>query len=101
MLPAVASTIVSPGAQDAPALGVEHDRERDAVLDAAARVEVLALDEHRHVEPRCDRPELHERRVADLGEYRGVRRIVPAYASKSSSRNSSTSGIQRPCTNAW
>ena len=66
------------GAQDAPALGVEHDRERDAVLDAAARVEVLALDEHRHVEPGRDRPQRHERRIADLAE--NARRALQAQA---------------------
>ena len=43
-------------------------RERDAVLDAAAGVQVLALDEDGHVEPGRDRPERHERRVADVTE---------------------------------
>jgi hypothetical protein len=55
--------------QHAAALRIEHDRERDAVLDAAARIEVLALDQDRHAEPRRDRAERHERRVADLREH--------------------------------
>ena len=61
-------------AQDAAALGVQHDRERDAVLDAAAGIEVLALDEHRDAEPGRERPERHERRLADLAENTRLRR---------------------------
>ena len=80
MLPAVASTIVSPGPQHAARLGVDHDGQRDAVLDAAARIQVLALGEDRHLEAGRDRPERHERRVADVTEDARLARAGQALA---------------------
>ena len=46
MLPAVASMIVPPGPQPAPALGLLDHGHADAVLDAAAGIERLELDQH-------------------------------------------------------
>ena len=65
MLPAVASISVAPGRSCAAALGVVDDGPGDAVLDAAAGVEVLALAQDRADEPLPDAPQRHQRRRAD------------------------------------
>ena len=71
VLPAVASISVAPGRRTPRALGVVDDGERDAILDAAAGVQVLALDEHRDGGAPRERAKRHERRVADVIEDRG------------------------------
>ena len=51
--------------QLAPPLGALDDREADAVLDRAARVEVLGLAVERRADPAPDAAQAHERRPAD------------------------------------
>src|SRR6185436_5198828 len=54
-----------PGTENASLLRVVDDRERDAILDGASGVHVLALHEHRHRKARRDARETHEWRAPD------------------------------------
>ena len=82
MLPEVGSTTVCPGLRVPAPLGVLDDRDRQAVLDRAQRVEGLALDVHGH----AGRREAVDRTT-------GVLPIVPRMLSWIMGRSSRKAGV--------
>ena len=71
MLPAVASTMVAARLEPAVALGGLDHRQRDAVLDRAAGVLALQLDEQ-PARPGVEPGDFDHRRIADQGEHAGA-----------------------------